>query len=496
MRTFTALGIAFIISSPAAFAGDGASVAAARDVLERATAFMRSISTEGGYLWRYTADLSVRSGEHKATATQIWIQSPGTPAMGTAFLRAHGVTGEARYLEAARAAAEALARGQLESGGWDYSIDFDPKRFRTWYRRSDRGQLSAAEIARRKNITNFDDNNTQGAVRFLMDYADAARDSGHPRDAAIREALDYALAGMVRAQYPNGAWPQRFDGKPRDPADHPVQRATIPREYPRQWPGPDYTAHYTFNDNSQRDCIWTLLEAHRRFGKPEYLAAARRGGEFILLAQLPEPQPVWAQQYNARMEPAWARAFEPPAATAGESTGAIRTLVDLYLEFGEEKYLQPIPAALAWYERSKIATNRWARLYELTTNKPIYGDRDGEIHYRLEDISEERRTGYGWQGDFGLRRTIQHYQEVKGTGREAYQASHRSKPLSAKQKASRARSLAPRVAEVIAALDAQGRWLVKGRVEKSGSAFDQVISTEVFIRNAGVLCDYLEAADE
>jgi hypothetical protein len=91
----------------------------ARATLEKATAFMRSISTEGGYLWTYSPDLRQRAGERPATATQVWVQPPGTPAMGMAFLRGHKVTGDARYLEAARAAADALAAGQLESGGWD-----------------------------------------------------------------------------------------------------------------------------------------------------------------------------------------------------------------------------------------------------------------------------------------------------------------------------------------------------------------------------------------
>ena len=38
---------------------------------------------------------------------------------------------------------------------------------------------------------------------------------------------------------------------------------------------------------------------------------AERAGDFILAAQMPEPQPAWAQQYDAAMHPAWARKFEP-----------------------------------------------------------------------------------------------------------------------------------------------------------------------------------------
>ena len=42
----------------------------------------------------------------------------------------------------------------------------------------------------------------------------------------------------------------------------------------------------------------------------------------------------------------------------------------------------------------------WARLYELGTDKPIFGDRDRIIHYAVSEISPERRLGYGWYGDW------------------------------------------------------------------------------------------------
>ena len=64
-------------------------VTEARVTMEKATAFMRSIATEGGYLWRYSPDLKERAGEEKATATQIWVQPPGTPSMGMPFLTLH-----------------------------------------------------------------------------------------------------------------------------------------------------------------------------------------------------------------------------------------------------------------------------------------------------------------------------------------------------------------------------------------------------------------------
>ncbi|MFM8471714.1 MAG: pectate lyase, partial [Limisphaerales bacterium] len=198
----------------------------ARDALAKATRYVRSISTEGGYLWRYSLDLKERAGETKATATQVWIQPPGTPSMGVAFLRAYSATKDPLFLDAARAAGDALATGQLESGGWDYLIDFDSAKATGWLRRSDIGKVPATDAAKRKNTTTIDDDTSQSAVRFLLALADVTKGSTDPRDGRVRTALDYALKKMLETQYPNGAWPQRYDGKPRNAADYPVLKAS------------------------------------------------------------------------------------------------------------------------------------------------------------------------------------------------------------------------------------------------------------------------------
>jgi PelA/Pel-15E family pectate lyase len=484
--------LAPLLVLPSALAADSNLPVRARAALESATACLRSISAGGGYLWRYSADLKERAGEKKATATMIWMQPPGTPSVGMAFLRAHEATGDARYLDAALAAGVALAEAQLDSGGWEYSYDFDPQQRRNWQRRGNPDKLDDKQWARAQKFAVFDDDTTQSAVRFLLALGDAAKDSKDPRAARIRDARDYALKKMLEAQSPNGAFPQRWDGQPHNAADFPVIRASIPRDWPREWPRSNYFAFYTLNDNSLRTCVDTLLDAHHRLGRPEFRAAALRGGEFLLLAQLPEPQPVWAQQYNTRMEPAWARAFEPPCATAGESVGALRLLLELWIVTGDAKWLKPLPPAIAWFERSTLAPNNWARMYELGSNKPIYGDRDGKVYYRLQDISEERRTGYGWQGNFGFPSFKSQYERATQEGREKTLARRQDRPLSAKEKDSRMKSLAPQVEKIIAALDAQGRWLTKAKPKKGEYQSSEWIETGVFIENVNTLAKYLE----
>lgn len=493
MRLVPALLSLLVVASPClSRAADDALAREARAALARATAAMRAISTEGGYLWRYSPDLKERAGEEVATPSQIWVQPPGTPSMGMMFLRCHEATGEPAYLDAALAAASALATGQLESGGWDYLVDFDPAQARRWYRRTDIGRGPAAEAAKRRNVTTFDDDNTQSAVRLLVAVVDATRRSDDPRLPGIRAALDYALLKMLAAQRPNGGWPQRWTGVPVDPKEYPVRPASIPATYPREYTKQNYNGHYTLNDNTQRDCVKTLLEAARRLDRPELRAAALRGGDFVLLAQLPEPQPSWAQQYNAQLEPAWARAFEPPAACTSESAGAMRLLIDLHLETGDAKYLEPLPRAIAWFKRSEISPGVWARLYELGTNRPIYGDRDGKIHYTLEELTPERQTGYSWRGAYGLPAVFKYHDDVRAAGRDAFVAQREAAAARAKTpsgRAAEARALEPRVREVIAALDSQGRWMGPGGKRANGPQ----ITTTAFLANARVLADYLEA---
>ena len=42
----------------------------------------------------------------------------------------------------------------------------------------------------------------------------------------------------------------------------------------------------------------------------------------------------------------------------------------------------------------------WARFYELGTNRPLYLDRDSVFRYDFSEIGYERRSGYGYHGDW------------------------------------------------------------------------------------------------
>lgn len=38
----------------------------------------------------------------------------------------------------------------------------------------------------------------------------------------------------------------------------------------------------------------------------------------------------------------------------------------------------------------------WARLYDVTTMRPVFGDRDRTIHTDVSELTPERRNGYAW----------------------------------------------------------------------------------------------------
>jgi len=104
----------------------------ATDAMRRAAAFYHEkVASHGGYVYYYATDLSRRWGEGEATADQIWVQPPGTPTVGLAYLKALEATGDVNYFYAARDAAQALVYGQLKSGGWTNCVDFDPQGRRT-----------------------------------------------------------------------------------------------------------------------------------------------------------------------------------------------------------------------------------------------------------------------------------------------------------------------------------------------------------------------------
>jgi len=476
MRRTTWLIILSCVWVPCAAGGDTSGLRdRASQTLRKATDFFRSqVATEGGYLWRYSEDLSKREGEGRASATTVWVQPPGTPTVGIAFLEAYHASGDTVYLEAAKDAGYCLVRGQLRSGGWDYRICFAPKERKRYAYRSDK----KSEEKKRRNTTTLDDNVTQAALRLLMRLDKTL----NFKDAKIHEAAECGLDSLLMAQYPNGAWPQRYDHPP-DARKFPVIKASYPESWSRTYQHAGYASHYTFNDNAISDVIDVMFEAGRTYGNPKYVAAARKAGDFILLAQMPEPQPGWAQQYDAQMHPAWARKFEPPAICGGEPQGVMRSLLQIYRQTGDKKYIEPLPRAIAYYRKSQLADGRLARYYELKTNKPLYFTKKYELSYSDDDMP----THYAFKVGNSLDSIQREYKRLLALGPKVVS------PQTPKSPARPSKRLIAQTKAVISALDDRGRWLDDQRMKYHGDDDPtvRVIDCGTFVNNMRVLSSYL-----
>lgn len=451
-------------------AADRLSTDVVRQAMRRAASYYRNqVARHGGYVYFYSPDLQQRWGEGAATVDQVWVQPPGTPTVGLAYLDAWNATDDPWYLDAARDAALALAYGQLKSGGWTNCIDFDPRGQRVAQYRNGQG--------RGKNNSSLDDGQTQSALLLVMRVDEELRF----KDPVIHEAARVGLDALLNAQYPNGGFPQVWTAPV---PDLPVVKARFP-DYDWRTEGriKNYWDMYTLNDNVAGHVARTLVEARRIYGDRRAARALRGLGDFLLLAQLPDPQPGWAQQYNAAMQPIWARKFEPPAVSGWESQDAIATLLLIAEQTGDARYLEPIPRALDYLRRSRLPDGRMARYYELQTNRPLYMERSQGTYVLTHDDSRIP-DHYGWKMPARIETLAMQYERVRDGGPTASALDREV--------------LASRVRRVIAALDDSGRWIsvFAGEPLPGDQTFregDRYISSAVFSENLSLLSQYLTA---
>ncbi|PQO44437.1 pectate lyase [Blastopirellula marina] len=458
-----AAGLAFIfpVTLPAQTASKVLSA-----MKKAATYYREDVAAHGGYVYFYSVDLKGRFGEGTASEDQIWVQPPGTPTVGMAYLKAYEATHDQFYLDAATATGEALVYGQLASGGWTNCIDFNPKGDRVAQYKHGKGKG--------KNNSSLDDDQTQSAIRFLM-RLDQAHDFKHQ---AIHEAATTALDALLAAQFSNGAFPQVWTG----PTDREItaKKASFP-QYDWRTEGriKNYWDMPTLNDGLVGTVSQVLIAAEEIYGDPRYRQALVRLGDFLIQAQMPEPQPAWAQQYNLDLQPIWARRFEPPAIAGRESEDAINTLLTIYQQTGDNKYLRPIPPAVKYLEASLLPGGLMPRYFELETNKPIYMNRNGRDYFLTHDDTN-LPDHYGWKNKPKLERLKRRYlQLTRG-------AKPKSKGVTASE-----------VQAILGQLDDQGRWIETFQGERipGDQKFrpgNRYISSKTFADNLETLSSYLE----
>ncbi len=310
--------------------------------------------------------------------------------------------------QAALQVADNIVSFQTPAGGWGKNVNRNgPVRAR--------GQHYVA-FEGKSEIWNFvgtiDNSATMTELRFL------ARVQGHaPAEAAARyrESFAKGVRYLLTSQYPNGGMPQVY----------PLQGG--------------YHDAITLNDNALAEVLeLLLLVANRKdeFGfVPEALAMEARGSTQkivnVMLAMQIDVDGVktgWCQQHDAlTLAPVGARNFEPIALASVESARVLTVLMQL--KDPSPQVVAAIHAGAAWLERTALrdieftaanpTTGRqrvakpgagpiWSRYYDINTMKPIFGDRDRTIHEDVNELTLERRNGYGWYYD-GPQKALQRY---------------------------------------------------------------------------------------
>lgn len=243
-------------------------------------------------------------------------------------------------------------------------------------------------------VATFDNRSTTEQLQFLAGVWQATK--REDCRAGFVKGLNYILA----AQFPNGGWPQVF----------PLEGG--------------YHDNITLND----DALTHILELLQAIGNHEprfafldqpqreqAAAALAAGIRCVLKAQVRQDGKltVWCAQHDAlTLQPARARALEPPTLSGSESAHLLKFLMTI--PHPSPELVISIDSGLAWLERVKITglakTERdgktayeanpastevyWARFYDLTTSKPVFPGRDGVLYESFAAMAAKNKLGY------------------------------------------------------------------------------------------------------
>lgn len=285
--------------------------------------------------------------------------------------------------------ADIIVSFQTPSGGWSKRTDMS-------LRKRLPGEAFGVESG---YIPTFDNGATTTQLQAL------ARAFNATGKKVYRDAFLKGIRFILAAQFPNGGWPQNF----------PLTGG--------------YHDYITYNDETAVNLLSLLRDVaepqpHYAFVpkklRQQAKAAVARGLDCVLKTQIKVEgvKTVWAGQHDPyTLAPQSARAYEPVAQASLESAAMLEFLMTLPEPPAD--IIDAVDSAAAWFEQVKISGYRWtldlgvsssltadpdagplwARFYEIGANRPVFGDRDGSVHYDVKAISRERRIKYAWYID-------------------------------------------------------------------------------------------------
>jgi PelA/Pel-15E family pectate lyase len=295
--------------------------------------------------------------------------------------------------------AEKMLLYQRNNGGWP-QYKGDP----TNYNKPMTDSLKSLLLKDKTRLdATIDDRSTSGEINYLMK---AYHSSGN---STYLKAAEKGISYLLSAQNTAGGWPQFYPDSS------------------------SYRKHITYNDNAMIDVLWIIKKVAESTGdfrvvdtllKIKAKPSLERGIDCILETQVIQhgKRTVWCAQHDSKtLQPAKARAFEPPSLSAAESVEIVRFLISI--EHPSDSILTAIRNAVQWFQDVKIVgydtkivedasqpSGRdrilvkdensiiWARFYEIETFRPIFTGRNSQPKYSLEEIENERRVGYSFYG--------------------------------------------------------------------------------------------------
>lgn len=193
-----------------------------------------------------------------------------------------------------------------------------------------------------------------------------------------------------------------------------------------------YHAHITLNDAAYLHVMEIMKEMRDKSG--DFTAVsdsyAQKAGESLEKAiqclldmqiTVNGVKTAWCQQHDENtLAAASARAYELPSVCTSESAGIVTFLYKYAQETNRIDIIRSVNAAIKWFQKVTLygikfvaqgddkvvvqdanADPLWARFYDIDKQIPLFSDRDSSVHYDVSEISQERRTGYAWYGNWG-----------------------------------------------------------------------------------------------
>ncbi len=200
---------------------------------------------------------------------------------------------------------------------------------------------------------------------------------------------------------------------------------------PQVWPKRgNYSDQITLNDNAMIRAMVMMMDIANSASpfdsdiiddasRSKVKSALDKAIDYLLKAQIVnDGKPtVWCAQHDTNsFAPVGARAYELPSKSGNESMGVVWFLMNWPDQ--NEAIQKAVKGAIAWYKKNKLkdkafsktagvvdkaGSSLWFRFYEVNNDNYFFCDREG-ASTKTQDfmkISEERRKGYQWAGDYG-----------------------------------------------------------------------------------------------